>query len=417
MLKTKNTILRKDVVVIGGGTAGCFAAVSAADAGAQVLLIEKNSVLGGTMTSCGICFPGLFYAWGRQIIGGHCWNFIKTLESLGKARIPEMVYQPENHWDLQIPIDRFTTACLLDEMCEKHGVEVWLHTMLASVEEHDDGVDVWVAAKEGLQHIRAGVIVDTTGDANAVCAAGYDCLRSPSLQPATLAIKLVGYDPKVLDRDRVLAAVDPSDLPQWVSEEKVWDCLVRQNMDFHIPCCLTANTSKGRTQVEQEARRAAYQMLRAINRIPGLERVGATFVALECGVRETVRINGEYIITAEDYLAGSVFEDSVCYAFYPIDLHLPVGIKMEFLEKEVVPTVPYRALIPKSSRYILAAGRIVSSDADANSALRVEACCMAQGQAAGCAAALAVRGGRSVSQVDIAELKEELIRQGAIVPD
>lgn len=124
------------------------------------------------------------------------------------------------------------------------------------------------------------------------------------------------------------------------------------------------------------------------------------------------------MITADDYINGVCFDDAVCYAFYPIDLHIPpYNVKQVFFKENVCATVPYRALIPKGSQHLLVAGRIVSSDTDANSALRVQAPCMAEGQAAGCAAAIAAKQNIPVSKVDYEQLVRELKRQGAIVPN
>ena len=128
-----------------------------------------------------------------------------------------------------------------------------------------------------------------------------------------------------------------------------------------------------------------------------------------------MRIDALTNVTAEDYVAGRKYDDSVCYAFYPIDLHTDHAIKQVFLSEGVVPCIPYSALIPKNSRFILAAGRCVGSDTDANSALRVQAPCMAMGQAAGAAAAIMAENG-SDNRIDVNLLKESLKKLGAIVP-
>ena len=86
------SISESDVVVIGGGTAGVFAAISAAKNGVKTILVEKNSTLGGTVTTGGVNFPGLFFAWGRQIIDGPCWDAIKRTVELGVAKRPEFQY-------------------------------------------------------------------------------------------------------------------------------------------------------------------------------------------------------------------------------------------------------------------------------------------------------------------------------------
>jgi hypothetical protein len=117
-----------------------------------------------------------------------------------------------------------------------------------------------------------------------------------------------------------------------------------------------------------------------------------------------------------DYTSGKVFEDAVCYAFYPVDLHTKGGVKPKPLAQGVVPTVPLSALIPKGSTNIIVAGRCVSSDRLANSGLRVQASCMAMGQAAGAAAALAVTGNTTPLKVSLNELRTTLAKHGAIVP-
>ena len=159
-------------------------------------------------------------------------------------------------------------------------------------------------------------------------------------------------------------------------------------------------------------------MFRFLKGIPGLEKVRLESMSPEVGVRETYRVRGEYLISLVDYTWGKRWEVSVCYAFYPIDLHdKSSGVRPAHLKEGVVATVPLRALIPKGSRNLLVAGRCISSDRLANSALRVQATCMATGQAAGAAAALAAQRGVTPGQLPSAEVKALLTAHGAIVPD
>jgi hypothetical protein len=136
----------------------------------------------------------------------------------------------------------------------------------------------------------------------------------------------------------------------------------------------------------------------------------------ESGFRESYRIVGETMITVNDYTSGRLFEDAICNAFYPVDLHTKSGVKPKPLKPGTVPTIPLRALVPKGSRNILVAGRSVSSDRLANSGLRVQASCMAMGQAAGVAAALAAKAGTSPLEVPLADIHAMLREHGAIVP-
>ena len=133
-------------------------------------------------------------------------------------------------------------------------------------------------------------------------------------------------------------------------------------------------------------------------------------------MRETYRIVGEVQVTHQDYNGGRVFKDAVGYSFYPIDLHDAKGVRPQPLKRGMVPTIPLRALAPKGSRNLLVAGRSVSSDRLANSALRVQASCMAMGQAAGAAAALAARHQATPLDVPLEELRGLLRQHGAIVP-
>jgi hypothetical protein len=111
-----------------------------------------------------------------------------------------------------------------------------------------------------------------------------------------------------------------------------------------------------------------------------------------------------------------VFADAVAHSFYPIDLHYEGGVTPKHLTEGIVPTIPLRALIPKASKNLLVAGRCLSSDQLANSALRVQASCMAMGQAAGATAALAAQTGTTPLQVPVANIRRALARHGAIVP-
>ena len=105
-----------DVVVAGAGTAGVFAAISAARSGAKTLLIEKSSMPGGTVTNAGVDYPGLFHAWGKQIIDGPCYEAIIRAKNLGGAVIPEIEEEPKAHWTMQIKLNRFIFTVVCEEM-------------------------------------------------------------------------------------------------------------------------------------------------------------------------------------------------------------------------------------------------------------------------------------------------------------
>lgn len=407
--------LTADVVVVGGGTAGVFAAIAAAKTSAKTILIEKNGILGGTMTVANINFPGLFFAWGKQIIGGPCWDSVLKTVELGGATLPEITFKPKHHWEEQISMNRFTYMTVLFKMCEEAGVEVICNSMLSHAENTDDGVRIIATEKSGLFSIDSKVAIDATGDANLAEIMGYPLQRSETLQPATLHNRITGYNVEDVTLEDVREAYKNTDLPSYLVPEALYNHLKVHFINIHTPC-IDADDSVSKTKLEMDAH---YDILRVVNfykGIKGLENLNVSFVAEETGVRETNRILGESIITAEDYINGKLYSDSVCYAFYPIDLHVMNGIEQEFHKENVVAKVPYSALVPKGSKHLLAAGRCMSSDTMANSGLRVEAPCMATGQAAGCAAAIAAARGIDVMDVDYTELCLKLEAIGAIVP-
>ncbi len=407
--------LEFDVAVVGGGTAGTFAAIAAAKSGAKTILIEKNSRLGGTITAAHVNFPGLFYAWGKQIIDGPCWEAIKRTEALGGARIPEFTYQPVRHWDEQIRVNKLLYTSVINEMCREADVYVLTNAMISSAREYDDKIQLFVTDKSGLMECTAKIAVDATGDANLTQILNYDCAKSAVQQPATLFNYLAGYRMEDVDFEELKEKLEKHELSRTVTAQKLMGGLSGHTIDTHLDC-IDADTSAGRNDLEFRAVEILKDTCGFLRTVKGLENINIYFVADETGVRESVRIVGEKEVLTQDYLDGVFYPDSVCYAFYPVDLHVTDGIEQIFLKEGVVPKIPYGALVPKGSRRLICAGRCVSSDTHANSALRVQAPCMAMGQAAGCAAALAVSGNTQINNISYQALRASLEAIGAIVP-
>lgn len=404
-----------DVAVIGGGTAGVFAAISAAKTGAKTVLIEKNNILGGTVTVANVNYPGLFFAWGKPIIDGPCMEAVRRTIKAGGAVMPKISRKPEYHWQEQILLNRFIYTAVLFQMCDEAGVTVLCSAMISDVAEEKDGLRLIVTDKSGLLQIKAKKAIDATGDANLCQIAGYAVEKSAEQQPATLQNHISGYDISAIPIEEIRNGFSSSDLPDFVTADDLIRYLRIQKIDMHV-ASVDADTSEGKTALEK---RAYYQTLKAyeyLRSMKGLEGLRIDFAAEETGVRETNRIVGESTVTEEDYIGGKFYPDSVCYAFYPIDRHVPDGIVQRFHEEDVTAKIPYRALIPKKSKHILCAGRCISSDIYANSAVRVEAVCMATAQAAGCAAALAAESGAEVKKVPYPSLCRALEAIGAIVP-
>ncbi len=405
-----------DVIVFGGGTAGTIAAIQAGRAGARTLLVEKNGMLGGTMTVGGINWPVNFFAWGAQIIGGIGWElFRSTLEETGQP-VPSA---GSKH------IDKAVFAAICDEAVLGAGVELLFHAMPAEASFAEDTWTVAVCTKSGLGRTRAKVLIDATADANVVSLAGLSLVHPEAVQPATLAMRLSGYDAETLDYDALRAATDEAIA---AGELKTTDIAMRDDgpksfLRTHgenANHCRApkAETSCGKSAAEVEARRMLMRMYRFFRKQPGLENICIDWIAPEVGIRETVTIKGKATITSEDYEAGTVYDDAICYAFFMIDEHLNdgKGINARPLAQNVFPTIPRAALLPVDSHFLLVAGRSVSSDREANSALRVQCPCMAMGQAAGAMAALSVRTGVDPEELPMEDIYALLREHDAVVP-
>lgn len=422
---------RYDVVVVGGGSAGFSAAVQAARACAKTALIEKNSILGGTTVVAAVNFPGLFHVKGKQVIAGIGWEAIEKTVAKGGASLPDFTKDVgDRHWEHQVRVNKFVYSAVLEEMCLEAGVALRYHEMPAAIfaAGHGDGDGehrLIVAGKSGLAAIGFKKLVDATGDANLAAMMGYALAPEEHLQPGTLVYRLEGYQLDQVDagklKENYAAALEagalrktdhlPGDIPLYR------ELANRGSASLHITG-IDGATSLSKTRAEIQAREALMRIYLYLKKIPGCEGLQVEYFANECGIRETRRIVGEAFIDAESYIGGTMWTDAICYSYYPIDIHQHNSNDTDVrpLAEGVVPTIPYGALIPRGSDHLLTAGRCISGDRTAHSAYRVQATCMATGQAAGAAAALAALGHLSVRNVRVGEIRRVLREHSAIVP-
>ena len=404
-----------DVLVVGGGTAGVFAAISASLTGADTLLIEKNQMLGGTLTYAGVNFPGLFFAWGKQIISGPCYDAVLETARLGGAKIPDYTAQKQSHDENQILINKHIYTYVIHKMCTDSGARVICNSMISYIEETSDGVFAIITDKSGMKKIKAKTLIDATGDANCAQLLGYPLMTRQTVQPASLQNHISGYNPDDVDIEEIRVKLSKVKLPFDVTAENIMFYLKIHKINTSS-VCHDASTSEGKTELDFRAVNELMDFYMFMRSVKGLEKLNVDYMAAETGVRESNRIIGISTVTARDYLNGKFYEDSVCYSFYPIDVHVENRIDNINLKRDVVPKIPYSALIPKESKKIICAGRCISSDVFANSALRVEASCMAMGQVCGCAASVASSDNSDFKNVPYNKLCDLLESVGAIVP-
>lgn len=417
----KKQSLKTDIVVVGGGTAGVIAAIQAGRAGRKVILIENGSQLGGTTTTGGVAFPGIFFAWGKQVIGGIGWELVQQAVALNDDTLPDFsVPHGRNHPRHQVRLNGQLYAMLIEEKCLEAGVQLRFYETPARVVPKAGGWIVETVGKGTETEITCKQLIDCTGNAYAAHLAGYKLLREAQTQPGTLMFQIGGYDFKSLDlkmiRDKYQEAISNGQLVKTDFRNNIVGLLKSQGDNIQHILGADSTTSETHSVANIKGRTALLNTLRFLRTLPGLEKTKLIDMQNETAVRETYRIDGLYKITHEDYVTGKLFDDAVSYSYYPIDVHDENGVVPDHLKEGVVPTVPLRALIPRNSKNFMVAGRSVSSDRLANSALRVQASCMGMGQAAGAAAALACQLNKTPSELPFKELRQLISENGGIVP-
>ncbi|TDD65933.1 FAD-dependent oxidoreductase [Jiangella aurantiaca] len=415
-----------DVVVVGGGSAGCAAAVAAARTGARTLLIESAGFLGGTGAAVLDTFYG-FYAPGgdgERVVGGIGWEVAASLLDDGQAfERPNsygagtgVTYEPEalkRTWDVR------TDAA---------GVATLLHTTLVGVTaEHGRVTGLTVATKAGTHTVTANAVVDASGDADVAWRAGA-ALERPThdqkRQPLTATFRLGGVNTDVIStkdlHERLAKAAESGRyrLPRREGSvhRTVLPGVVHTNLtrvgglDPTDPWQLSAAEAEGRAQVAEYVRFLTEE-------VPGYEDAYLLSTSVRIGVRETRRLIGRYVLTRDDVLDAREFPDAVARCGAPVEDH--DGGESTIWEyvgghrSGRTYGVPYRCLLPVELDNLAVAGRCLSATHDAHASVRSMAQCMALGQAAGTAAALAPDG--AVGELDPTVLRDRLAADAAVL--
>jgi ribulose 1,5-bisphosphate synthetase/thiazole synthase len=414
-----------DVLVVGGGSAGWAAATAAARHGCRTLLIEQYGFLGGMMTAAGVgcicgcytCAPG---STRRQIVFGLCGELMRRLEERGAGFKHLHRFQVDHHH----------AKVVLDDLILSAGVRPLYHTLCVDALTDGGAIrGVVVENKAGRQAVLARVVIDATGDGDVAMRAGVPFEKGDAggrLQGPTYIFDMAGVD---LDRaNEALPRI------RTLMEEGIrsgeWS-LPRVSGSFSPlprPGTVHANMTRvylidatdpdSLTRADVEGRRLALLYAAFLRtRVPGFERAYVAGLPPQIGIRETRRIMGEHVLTADDVLGARTFHDGICLASWPIELHDPAGpdTVRRHLEGDQTYQIPYRSLVPLRIEQLLVAGRCFSSTREGNGSARVMAYAMAMGQAAGTAAALALEAGVTVRRVSPAALRADLERQGVLL--
>ncbi len=446
-----------DVVVAGGGVAGMAAAYAAARNGARVLLVERNGFLGGTATAGIMPMLG-----GYKEMQGFARDFFARLEEMGGSVNVEATafdVEPLKHLALQ----------MLDEA----GVEFMFYTLVTApmLETTTDGHrvrGVVTESKSGRLAIAAHTVIDCTGDGDIAARAGAPFVKGRSgdgkMRPVTVTFfvgnidmhrvaqymqdhpedfspighrHLLDFDRKIIKVDGFFSLVEKAkaagDLDPSLHYLRLLGthpergiAVINTTRVYGVDGTDTFDLTKG----EIEAR---YQMMRVFNfvkkYVPGFEDSYVAESSSNIGVRETRHIQGRYMLTEDDIYGDQSFDDAVCQVVTQVPrgmtAHSPDGGEAAandpfYRGLQRYPAtrfqIPYRAFLPDGVEGMLVAGRCLSVTHEVDNSTRGMVVCFANGQAAGTAAALAARGGRPASQIDVSELQALLASQGMNLP-
>ncbi|MBQ6246116.1 MAG: FAD-dependent oxidoreductase [Kiritimatiellae bacterium] len=421
--------MKTEVCVVGGGPAGFVAAIAAARGGAKTTLVESFGFPGG-MATAGLVGPiSKFNFNGCRVVGGIPWEFVERLAAAGGAiaNLPKGI----------VPFEAEVYRRVAREMLEEAGVEcLWQTQVCGEPELAANGAiaSVTLSAAGFLSRLEAGVFIDCTASGALVRHHGFGAARSPTgaAQPLSLCFILGGVETGSLrvvvrdDNERsenplLRAALERAEAQgritsfggPWV----VWGSTIR-------PGFVSVNATRAAADVTDNSAvaAAAARMRREIpvfaevfrEADPAFRNAYVAQTAEATGFRECRELKALHRITTAEFLSGEDVPDVIALAAHPMDRHAAGSSaqSLTFLKRPGV--IPLSALISDRCPNLFAAGGLIAAEPDPFASIRVQAQCMATGQAAGAAAAAAARDGAPVQALDRVAIRHQLETAGAI---
>ncbi len=419
-----------DLIVIGGGLSGVAASLSAKRAGLKVLLIEKSGALGGAMSNC-LVYPFMrFWTNDKEtnekifLSGGIFREMLNRQRDIYKilsdsGHTVEWEFSPE-HFKL-----------MLDDMICQSGVDVLFHAHLCDVTTVNraiKGVNVIAGSKK--LYLEADFFIDTTGNGDLFCMAGcnYTLGRSKDnlCQPMTTCFRMSGVDIDLYKKEKEM--INKLYKEKQASGEITnprEDILVFQGIGDGI---LHFNTTRivklnptdpfDVSKAEFEARKQIYEIVKFLKSVSqAFKNSTIISIASDIGIRESRKLCGEHILSGEDLINCTKFEDGIALGCYDLDIHNPEGsgTSHHFFAPGEYYSIPYRSLLPKEYDNLLVAGRCLSATHEAQAAVRIMPICTCMGEAAGTAVSIAKNTGTNTHTIDTQLLRKTLKQNGAIL--
>lgn len=445
-----NRVLEADVVVIGGGPAGINAAIASGRQGARTVLIERHGFLGG-MSTAALVYPWMTFHTekGEQVIKGIAQEIVDRLMEYGGS--PGHLRDTVGFVHTVTPYHPEIYKVLVIDMLKEAAVKLLVHSFVDKVELEGDKIkSVQLTSKSGRIYVSAKVFVDATGDADVAFLSGAPTLKGRDAdnktQPMTMKFRMRGVDltrvkQYMIDHPEDFYEKTPFDeLPtipltgvqgfysQWkaggvpINRDQVLFFIGPEEDEVLVNCTrvqgLDGTNVEDLTEAEEEGRRQVLMMADFLkDKVPGFEKASISAVGTQIGIRETRRIEGVYSLTIHDVVEGRKFHDVIARSGYPVDIHDPSGkgVTAAWIGGDGAYDIPYSCLLPKKIENLLAAGRCISTTHEALATTRLTPSCMATGQAAGTAAAIASLEKKSPKSINIEKLQTELRKAGVVL--
>lgn len=422
-----------DVLVVGGGYAGFGAAICAARNGAKTMLVEQQSCLGGLAT-LGLVSLTFSYIEG---VGVELFANLKR-EGAVKGRF----------------IDPEKTKRILEQMLITEGVLILYNTTVIDAIVEDNVIrGAIIHSRSGMQAILARRVIDASGDGDISAYAGapFEC-GFPELdnynQATSLVARIGNVDIKkyrqgsgdskgmAMWEKKVEQAVADGVFPYRVDKRLNWAVVVPGRDPKHgelLLCyahsrnCRNLDAEDLTRQVIEQREQTEWMMTFLRKYMPGFENSWLIETAPMLGVRDSRRIQGEYVLTGEDLVNNRRFEDAVVRDMHALDAHHPTDVghikhvirrnpdgteEKVYVKPGAFREIPYRALVPLKIDNLLTAGRNISCDFMGQSGTRLVLTCLNMGQAAGTAAALSIKDNIAPRRLDVKRLQDRLVEQG-----
>lgn len=410
-----------DLIVAGGGLTGVSAAARAAREGLSVLLIEKSGTLGGAISN------NLVYPFMKYITPVDGKEKVLCRGIFDEMRERERAYSECDN------VYRFRPEyfkLVLDDMVSDAGVEVLFHATLFAVDVADRRVkNVRVAtATSGEIELSADFFIDATGDGALMAEAGcaYQLGRESDglCQPMTTCFRMCGVNVEHFraDRPRLQAlykeAQERGEITNPRENILTFSGIGEGVMHFNTTRIVKEDPTDpfAVSRAEIQARRQIHEIVEFLKKnSPDFENATLISIATEIGVRESRKLVGEYVLTAEDLLSLTMFEDAVALGNYNIDIHNPAGTgtSIHYFKDGEYYSIPYRSFLPREFDNLLVAGRCLSATHEAQAAVRVMPICACMGDAVGTAIAVAKQTNTNTHTLDVQLVRQKLIEYGA----